>query len=146
MVEKEKEEYYTGRDALAPVPMHVASAIIRPVDKNKLKAVALETIEKQANERIMMLKRQAGLIMEQVREIEERIKISQAIYEADIPFEPIINGIYHLYEKENNKRFLSMIGPNEWGKTSAEKQFVASVQLNADKTWNVISLNQKEKE
>jgi hypothetical protein len=129
--------YWTGRDALAPVPLHVGSAIIRPVDKGKLKSVALETVEKQANQQIAMLRKQAEVIMAQVKEIENRVKISAEIYQSDISFEPVIGHVYHLYENEG-KRKLSMIGPEEWGRSQPIGTFVATVRLNADRSWDVL--------
>ena len=135
--------YWSGRDALAPVPLHVASAAIRPVDKCKLKSVALETVEKQANQQINMLKKQAELIMQQVREIEERVKIAAEIYAADISFEPVIGHTYHLYDRDS-KRLLSLVGPNEWGRSKTAGQFVATVRLLADRTWEVLAVEKPE--
>lgn len=135
--------YWSGRDALSPVPLHVASAAIRPVDKGKIKSVALETVEKQANQQINMLKKQAELIMQQVREIEERVKVAAEIYAADISFEPVIGHTYHLYDRDG-KRSLSMIGPKEWGRSKTAGQFVATVKLMADRTWEVLALEKSE--
>lgn len=142
-LEKEVNEngYWLGPDKFAPVPTHVASALIRPIDKGKLKAVALETVEKQAHEQIAMLKKQADLILEQVKRIEERVKISAEIYQADLGFEPVIGHQYHLYENEIGNRKLSMIGPNEWNtKSSRLWQFLATVKLNADRSWDVVKM------
>lgn len=135
-----KWEAYLGSQALAPVPMHVASAIIKPIDKGKLKARALETVEQQASEQINRLRKQAELILAQVREIEQKVAVSKQIYLADMGFEPVIGKIYHLYEQDKG-RFLSMVAPNEWGRTKRAFVFVASVKLNADKTWDVLAVN-----
>ncbi len=144
MTEKQlatQKSYYDGPASLAPVPLHVASAVIRPMDKGKTKAIALETIEKQTNQQIAMLKRQADLLMQQVREIEERVRIAAEIYKADMGFEPVINHTYHLYDTEKGGRKLSMVAPNEWGRSPRKMEFVASVRLNADRTWDVIEVN-----
>lgn len=114
-ITEDTNNYYTGKPSLSPVPLHVASAIIRPYNKQQIKTVALETVEKQANQQIAMLKRQADLIMLQVKEIEERVKVSAEIYMADINFVPVIGNTYHLYEKNEN-RILSLVGPQEWGR------------------------------
>lgn len=137
--------YWSGRDALSPVPLHVASAAIKPVDKGKIKSVALETVEKQANQQISMLKKQAELIMQQVREIEERVKIAAEIYAADISFEPVIGHTYHLYER-NGKRALSLVGPKEWGRSKTAGKFIATVKLLADRTWEVLEVENQESE
>jgi hypothetical protein len=141
MNNEKKPSYYDGPASLAPVPLHVASAVIRPMDKGKTKAIALETIEKQTNQQIAMLKRQADLLMKQVREIEERVRIAAEIYKADMGFEPVINHTYHLYDSEKGRK-LSMVAPDEWGRSVRRMTFVASVRLNADRTWDVVQVNE----
>ncbi|MFN3528364.1 MAG: DUF2452 domain-containing protein [Bacteroidia bacterium] len=137
--ETESSTYYTGPQAFAPVPLHVGSAIIRPVDKGKLKSTALETVEKQANQQISMLRKQAELIMKQVKEIETRVKIAEEIYAADMNFDPVIGNTYHLYEKDDHSRVLSMLSPDDWGK-KLPFSFVASVKLLGDRTWEVLAV------
>lgn len=133
----EEFSYWEGRAALAPMPTHVASPIIRPVDKGKLKSVALETVAQQADLQISMLRKQAELLMEQVREIENRVKVAEEIYAADMNFEPVIGQHYHLYERDNGSRLLSMLSPEEWGK-SLKFTFVATVKLLGDRSWDVV--------
>ncbi len=130
-------EYWQGRDALAPLATHVASPIIRPIDKGKLKSVALETVAHQADLQISMLRKQAELLMEQAREIENRVKVAEEIYAADMNFEPVFNQTYHLYERDNGSRLLSMLSPEDWGK-SLKFTFIATVRLLGDRSWDVI--------
>ena len=75
-------------------------------------------------------------IMNQVKEIEARLRVSYSIYEAEIKFTPQINEIYHLYEKKGVK-ILSFISPKEWGEKMPYDNFLASVQLLPDRTWEV---------
>lgn len=137
MTEDNLEELIPNQ-AFSPIPLHVGSALIKPEDKNKIKATAVEAMNHYANQEVQLLRKQAELIMSQVKEIEERVKISELIYEAECRFTPRILGIYHLYEKESGRRVLSMIGPNEWGKNPKFKQFIATVKLMGDHTWDVI--------
>jgi hypothetical protein len=134
---EESTGYWQGRDALAPIPTHVASPVIKPVDKGKLKSVALETVAEQANLQIAMLRKQAALLMEQAREIENRVLVAQEVYAADINFEPVIGQQYHLYARADESRFLSMISPEDWGK-KARFTFIATVKLLGDRSWDVI--------
>lgn len=137
-----KEHYnedgsYIGPDSLSPIPLSVGSPIIKAVDKGKIKAVAVEAMHHYANQEMAMLKKQADLIMEQVREIENRLKVSEKIYESEMKFTPVIGQIYHLYEKDSYYK-LSLIGPTEWGKSQAFGKFVASVKLLGDHSWDMI--------
>jgi len=91
----------------------------------------------QANQQILMLKKQADLIIEQARLIEERLIISRKIYEADLNFEPVVGTVYHVYENKG-KTVLSIISPNEWGKKQAYERHVCSARLLADKSWELL--------
>jgi hypothetical protein len=135
-------ESYSGDASLSPIPLSIGSPIIRPEDKNQIRANAVEAMHHYASQEIAMLKRQADLIMEQVREIESRLKISEQIYQSDMRFTPIVNQVYHLYEKEDHF-ILSLIGPQEWGQSKNSRRYVASVKLLGDHSWDVIQNEKK---
>ncbi len=135
--EEHEHEYYKGESSLAPIPLHVGSAPIKAVDKGKLKATAFEAMRQHANQQISMLRKQAELLMEQVKEIEERVEVSRQIYEADFRFVPEVGNTYHLYEK-GTQRILSLIGPGEWGRSAKFDRHIASVRLLGDKTWEIL--------
>jgi hypothetical protein len=107
-----QEESYSGPANLSPIPLSIGSPVIRPEDKNKIKANAVEAMNHYADQEILLLKRQADLIMTQVREIESRLKISEQIYQSDFRFTPVVNQVYHLYEKEDHYK-LSIIGKKD---------------------------------
>jgi hypothetical protein len=134
--EKDKKPYYTGEAKFSPIPLSVSSPMIKAENKGKIKASAVETMQKQANQQIAMLKKQADVIMAQVREIEARLEVSYGIYEAEMKFTPKIGELYHLYEKDSGK-ILSFISPAEWGERMPYDTFLATVLLLADRTWEV---------
>ena len=134
-------ESYSGEAKLSPIPLSIGSPVIRPEDKNLIKSNAVEAMHHYANQEIALLKRQADLIMQQVREIENRLSISQQIYQSDIRFTPIVNQVYHLYEKADHF-LLSLIGPDEWGQSKNSRKFVASVKLLGDHSWDVLKSEQ----
>lgn len=136
--ETTSEEYYSGPASLSPIPLSIGSPVIRPEDKNKIKANAVEAMHHYANQEIALLKKQADLIMSQVREIEARLKISERIYESNLKFVPVIGQVYHLYERDNYYN-LSLIGPAEWGNSRTAGKYVASVKLLGDHSWDVIN-------
>lgn len=132
-----KDAIYQGELSNAPYAISVSSPKIEPVDKRLLKANAHEAMQHQAEQQIVMLRKQAALLIQQAKEIEERLAISHSIYKADLNFEPVIGGIYHLYQKEDSTQLLSMIAPYEWGK-QAPFMFLHTVRLLADRTWEVL--------
>ncbi len=55
---------------------------------------------------------------------------NEIVYTAKFSFEPIVGQEYHLYERENGERFLSMIPPESWS-----KQHLGTFVLSSDKMW-----------
>lgn len=94
-----KDALFQGEAHSAPYALSVSSPKIEPIDKRMLVANAHESMQHQAEQQISMLKKQAELLMKQAKAIEERLALSHAIYKADINFEPVIHGIYHVYQK-----------------------------------------------
>ena len=60
---------------------------------------------------------------------------------AEMRFEPLINHVYHLYTKENGDYLLSLIAPNQWGRSKNNFTFIATVRLLADHTWDILEKN-----
>ena len=102
-----------------------------------MKANAHESMQNQAEQQISMLQKQATLLMNQAKEIQDRLKVSHTIYQADMNFEPVVGTMYHLYQREDESWLLSMIAPYEWGKKTPFT-FLNTVRLLADKTWDVL--------
>ncbi len=136
-MKEEEKESYDGPASLSPIPLHVGSAPIQATDKGKIKALAYEAMTHHANQQVDLLRRQAELLMQQVREIEDRVAISRRIYEAEMRFTPEVGLVYHLYAKDE-QWILSLIGPNEWGRSRKFDTYIASVRLLADRTWEVM--------
>ncbi len=134
-----REAIYQGELHAAPYALSVTSPKIEPIDKRLLKANAHESMQYQAEQQISMLKKQAALLIEQAKAIEERLAISHSIYKAEINFEPVIHGIYHLYQKSDGTQVLSMVAPYEWGKQMPFESWIHTVRLLADKTWEILA-------
>ncbi len=122
---------------LLPYAHTVGGVVIKPIDRGRMKGLAMSAMYEQADSQMDQIREQIELLADQARKIQDRIKISEDIYEAEMNFKPLIGKNYHLYKKSDEKRVLSMIGPNEWGK-KAPYEFIASITLLADHTWKVI--------
>lgn len=134
-----KDAVYQGEMHNAPYAISISSPKIEPIDKRLLVANAHESMQHQAEQQILMLRKQAQLLINQAKEIEARVEMSHAIYKADLNFEPIIHGIYHLYQKDDGSQVLSMIAPYEWGKSAAFHTYLHTVRLLADRTWEILA-------
>jgi len=122
---------------LLPYAHTLGSAIIKPIDEGKIKGRALKSMYKQTENSLTQIKEQVDLLVKQAQKIHDRIAISESIYEAECRITPLVGHVYHLYEKSNGKRVLSMVGPDDWGK-SAPYSHIAEVELLADHTWDVL--------
>ncbi|EMR01370.1 DUF2452 domain-containing protein [Cesiribacter andamanensis] len=136
-LEKEREKT-TETPGLIAFPHMVGGALIRPEDKGKIKGRALAAMREQTNRQLQQLYRQAQLLADQAKEIQKRAEISETIYEADMNFEPLIGHRYHLYQRPGGEHLLSMIGPQEWGRSKRPGEHLASVTLLADHTWELV--------
>lgn len=123
---------------LLPYAHTLSSGVIRPEDMGKVKSYALQAMEQQTDMQLRQIQQQIELLARQAREIKERSDISVWIYQAVMGFNPIVGHVYHLYEKDDGRHFLSMVSPHEWGRSRSFKRFVATVKLLADHTWDIL--------
>ncbi len=124
---------------LLPYAHTVGSAIIRPEDKGRLRGNAMLAMYDQTERQMEQLRRQMETLVDQAKALQKRVNISEAIYQADIPFQPVIHHVYYLYErKSDGKRLLSLVSPEEWGSRSPYEH-LATVRLLGDHTWEVLA-------
>lgn len=116
----------------------VETRVIEAEDVVKIKSRALSEMEEKTYRQLEQLQKEAELLAEQANAIKKRIEISYKIYSAKIPFEPLIGGIYHLYEQEGEYKLMRVgLHPSGLSKTRA-LQFVNSVTLLSDYTWEIV--------
>ena len=119
---------------------HVGSALIRPEDKGKQKGRALTAMEFQTDQQLSQIYEQMQLLADQAKKINNRKEISERIYQAEFRFEPIINHVYYLYQTEDETQILSIIAPDQWGRSKFKSLYTyqATVKLLADHTWEIL--------
>ena len=116
--------------------------MIKPEDQGKLKGRALAAMEHQTDMQMDQIRQQMQLLADQAKKLNSRKVISEIIYAAEIRFEPLINHTYHLYRKEDSTSLLSLIAPDQWGRSKKTFSYIATVRLLADHTWDVIEKNE----
>lgn len=124
-----------------PYAHTVGGAVVKPEDIGKVKGRSLSAMQQQTDLQFDQIRKQMELLANQAKELQDRIEISNRIYDAECPFKPIVGHIYHLYRKDNGRYVLSMIGPTEWGRSAKYADFIATVALLADHTWNILESN-----
>jgi hypothetical protein len=120
---------------------HAGSALIKPEDQGKLKGRALEAMDHQTDMQLNQIYEQMQLLAEQAKKLNARKQVSDFIYQAEMRFEPFINHTYHLYQRDNKVFVLSLVGPEQWGRTKQNFDFIATVKLLADHTWDILTQN-----
>lgn len=150
MPEEKKEPFINPIDPdkvaenphLLPYAHQVGSALIKPVDKGRIKGQAVEAMYEQTDMQLEQIREQIELLAQQARAIQHRVTISEKIYQADIGIRPLIGHTYHLYTKKDGAHVLSLVGPEEWG-SHCPYDFEATVRLLADHTWEVVESSEK---
>jgi hypothetical protein len=127
-----------------PYAHHAGSALVNPEDQGKIKSRGLNAMEHQTDMQLGQIYEQMQLLAQQAKKLQDRKSISEWIYTAEMRFEPLINHIYHLYRKENSSYLLSLIAPNQWGRSKNTFTFVATVRLLADHTWDILEKSEAE--
>lgn len=99
-------------------------AILEKVKKNAAVYSQLKLIMKQAN----MLKLEA-------EEIINEAVLNENLHNVECRFKKISGHTYHLYQKENNDKYFSMLSPNEW---KPKDKFINSYFYDYDKTFVLV--------
>ncbi len=132
------------RDKIADLPglieyaHHAGSAIVKPEDKGRIKGNAVAAMHDQTDRQFRQLFEQMQTLIEQAKYLQQRVEISERIYQATVPFQPVIGKIYYLYRKKTGEDVLTMISPEEWGANLPYESFEAQVRLLSDHTWEII--------
>lgn len=124
-------------------PHHAGSALVKPEDKGKIKGRALSAMDHQTDMQMKQIYEQMKLLSDQANKLQDRKRVSEYIYKAEMRFEPLINHTYYLYKKEDSSYFLSLIGPNDWGRSKMTLYYIATTKLLADHTWDVLDKSQE---
>ena len=121
---------------LLPYAHTLGGALIKPIDRGKVKGLALKAMYKQTDLQMDQIREQINLLAQQAQRIQDRVIISEKIYQAKCGFKPLIGETYYLYTKSTGEYVLSMVAPEEWG-ANPPFQYEATVSLLADHTWDI---------
>jgi hypothetical protein len=91
----------------------------------------------QTDVQLEQIREQIDLLARQAQTIHNRIEISELVYQARMNFKPLVGHTYFLYQNLSNEFFMSLVGPNEWGRGTIP-DYCATVRLLADHTWEVV--------
>tara|TARA_Y100000361_G_C11011288_1_gene264493 strand:- start:66 stop:434 length:369 start_codon:yes stop_codon:yes gene_type:complete len=119
---------YAENKAIMPYGDHVGAPSIIPTDisaykqKNILKTN--HYFEARYNE-----------IKEEYKKLLEAYEWNKLVYNSKFRFEPVKGHTYHLYQKEDETLFLSLIGPDQWNQV-----YIGSFRMDSDDKWTKVDL------
>lgn len=139
-VDKVDMERLKERTADIPSILKYAHSVggfaIAPTEEGHIKSNAVSAMEDQTQMQLDQIFDQMKLLAEQANKVKERAEVSYQIYNAKMSFKPLVGKSYFLYTKKGD-RVLSIVSPEEWGKSMPFDEFIAKVKLLADHTWKV---------
>ncbi len=139
-LEKLKEKT-TADPGLIEFAHTIGSAIVKPEDQGRIKGKAMSAMYDQTNRQFKQLYDQMQTLVKQTKDLRARMNLSERIYLSKMSFSPVINQDYFLYKRKNGEDVLSMISPDEWGRSMPFDHFIAKVKLLSDHTWEVLERN-----
>jgi hypothetical protein len=117
-----KTERYDA--SLKPYATDVSAPVITSTDSLAWKTRNINKVNKHIQAKYNELKAEYDKMMQQY-------EYNNLVYAAKFNFEPVVGDIYHLYRRENDSTFLSIIAPEE-----CRFNHVASFYLDADGIWH----------
>lgn len=139
------KEKVTDQPSTLPYAHTIGGFVIKPTEQGKIKGKAMAAMEQQTTKQLKQIYEQMQTLAEQAKELQRRTEVSRQIYEAEMGFDPVIGHTYYLYLRKNGIYVLSMIAPEEWGK-SMPFDYISKVSLLADHTWEILEAPFKEAE
>ena len=136
-LEKEKEKI-ADLPGLIEYAHTVGGALVKPEDKGKIKGQAMAAMQDQTTRQFDQIFGQMKTLLDQANQLKKRVEMSERIHQSEMGFSPVIGQTYHLYTRENGTDFLSMITPSEWGRSKKWSDYIGSVRLLSDHTWEVL--------
>ena len=113
--------------ALKPYATSVGAPVITPTDSIAWKNISIQKVNHKLKTRYLELKEAYDDMMREYR-------YNELIYNAKFSFEPIVGQIYHLYQRDNEESFLSLIAPDQ-----CDFKSLGSYYLNAEQIWEKVN-------
>jgi hypothetical protein len=111
--------------AFLPYPASTLSPPIIPTDLTSFKSRGISEVERDLQQKLTEIR-------ENYLRAIDHFNWNKLVYEAEIRFEPVVGGVYYLYEVRD-RLALSMIAPDQW-----QHKHLATVRLNVDRQWLIV--------
>lgn len=100
-------------------------------------AKADDMLSLQTEGKLRLLAEQIRNLQDEALKILQETKKNQDLHRAECGFQKRVGHVYHLYRKEGDTLFFSMISPEEWGDRLTHA-YVGSYRLEPDMSWTEV--------
>lgn len=128
---KKKPDQVADNPGLLPYASNVGAPAIKATNLTSFKQEKLVKTNKFFSSKYDEIK-------EEYRKLMESYEWNQLIYNSSFSFKPEKGEIYHLYQRNDEKLFLSIIGPDEWNMV-----YIGSFRLDSNDKWEKIDSTTK---
>ena len=127
MAKKEKKpDMFAENKAIMPYGDHVGAPAIKTTDISAYKEKILIKTNHYFEARYEEIK-------EEYKKLLEAYEWNKLVYNSEFKFEPVKGHAYHLYQKEDETLFLSLIGPDQW-----DQVYIGSFRMDSDDKWTKV--------
>lgn len=123
-----KNDMVVADKALKEYGVSTLDPVIKPTDTTEFKNKSARSFEKTLTSKMEELKREYDKLVDDYN-------INKMVLDSEIRIDPKQGNIYHLYQREDENRFLSILSPQDWSKTKTDILHIASVRLNSENQW-----------
>jgi len=123
---KKKPDQVADSPGLLPYASNVGAPAIKATNLTSYKQEKLVKTNKFFSSKYDEIK-------EEYRKLMESYEWNQLIYNSSFSFKPEKGVVYHLYQRSNQKLFLSIIQPNEW-----DEIYIGSFRLDSNDKWEKV--------
>lgn len=118
----------------SPYPVSRLAAPISLVDSAKLIEKASETVALRTNAQLEVIVEQMLALQAKAREIMTQAMNDIDLVRVECRFQRVPGKIYHLYQRQDGRRYFSMLAPHEYTQ-GVPHTFVASYRYEHGETW-----------
>lgn len=125
---KNKPDQVADNPSILPYASNVGAPAIKPSNLTSYKEEKLVKTNKYFSSRYEEIK-------EEYKKLMESYEWNQLIYNCSFSFKPEKGEIYHLYQRNDQNLFLSIIGPTEWNEI-----YIGSFRLDSNDKWEKVDI------
>lgn len=131
---KPAEPYYRGPAHSAPYPTSRLAPPIALVDLAREIGAADAMVNARLTAKLEVIAEQIRALQAEARKALEEARRDQDLHRAECRFKRVPGRTYHLYVREDGRRYFSMLAPQEWGGATPHA-YLGPYRLGHDLSW-----------